>query len=231
MKKIELYNILSKFDFNTLINQNLTPTEIHKKIYQSCEEANSPSPSPNAIKTYIKNNLNLQWKKKKWISYPQNDINNTKGKKKSIPNPSDNITTSHKGTIDEENNHTEEKTASPNQINNDTKAEEKSNTICRKNENNTEDKSEPINNIKQNKSTSKRDTSINTVNFRDEDIDASQYAEYITAFGTEKISISISSFVLDMIEQRICKKYNIKRKGNRSKIIQIALTEYLRITK
>lgn len=191
------------------------------------------TPSPTAINNYIEKYLQLHWntKTKTWIPYGKNDIDSTISKKKSYSNTSNNITISHESIIDEEDNHSEEKAALSNQINDDTKTEEKSTTICNTNKNNNKEKSSPISNINQNKAASKKDPSINTINFKDEDIPPSKYAEYVAALGSEKISISLSSFVLELVEQRICKKYTLNQKRNRSKIIQLALLEYLRLTK
>lgn len=59
-------------------------------------------------------------------------------------------------------------------------------------------------------------------------IDPSQYAEYIEYSGSQKYSLSLSPFVIGLIEDIILGKYNNK-KMSKSKVVQLALIEYIRI--
>lgn len=231
MKKNKILEILSTNNIEYFTTQNVPSSKISKILSEKLGENNTPSPT--AINNYIEKYLQLHWntETKTWIPYEKNDIDSTISKKKGSKKTSNDIVISHESAIDEEDNHVEEKTASSNQTNENIKTKEKSTTICSTNKNNTEEKSSPISNINQNKAASKKDTSINTVNFKDENINVSEYAEYITALGNEKFSLSLSRFVIELVEQRISKKYSVNPKKNRSKIIQLALLEYLRLTK
>ncbi|WP_186431018.1 hypothetical protein [Clostridium sp. BSD9I1] len=59
------------------------------------------------------------------------------------------------------------------------------------------------------------------------DIDYSFYPEYMECYGKEKYSLSLNSFVITKVEEIILEKYN--KKMSKSKIINIALMEFIRI--
>lgn len=225
MKRKEICNILSKFNFEPLISKNMNPNKISDKI--SLKLGETKAPTQTAIKTYIKNTFNLQWdtKTKSWISYQKDANSNKIRSKKSHSKDNNTITICHESELDEDVPYEKaEMNSLSNKLDNHSETEENSNT-----QSNTDISSFKAKN-EENKLIPKKDTT-NTKELKDENILPAEYAEYITAFGTNKYSLSLSCFILELIEQRISKKYNLTRKGNRSKIIQIALTEYLRITK
>ncbi|MBE6069175.1 MAG: hypothetical protein E7211_15985 [Clostridium lundense] len=58
-------------------------------------------------------------------------------------------------------------------------------------------------------------------------IDPSRHPEYIESYGSKKYSFSLSPFVIRLVEEIILEKYNNKKMNN-SKIIQLALLEFIR---
>lgn len=221
MKKDKLLNLFNEFDFKMFIKNNMTSYKIRKAICEKVSE--SECPSTTAITNYIKKEFNLQWDTKthSWNTYKSNTNKTSKSKKKVSPKDTNILTINHENKLSDESCTDNSPKLKPNQLSLDLTNTQSSSDISNlKNANNDALK---CNNSSTNKILNKGSL--------DETISPSQYAEYMSTSPNEKFSICINSFVMKLLEERVCNKYNLTLKRNRSKIIQTAIIEYLRITK
>ncbi|KGM96371.1 hypothetical protein Z968_06530 [Clostridium novyi A str. 4552] len=223
MKKDKLLNLFNEFDFKMFIKNNMTSYKIRKAISEKVSE--SDCPSTTAITNYIKKKFNLQWDTKthSWNTYKSNTNITSKSKKKVSPKDTNTLTINHENKLSDESCIYNSPKLKPNQLSLDlTNTESNSNISNLKTVNNDT--------LKCNNSNTTRLS--NKAYFNDNiNYDVSQCYEYIAASENMKISISINCELFEIIKKLLCEKYNIKRKGNRSKIIHLALMECLKFNK
>lgn len=220
MKKDKLLNLFNEFDFKMFIKNNMTSYKIRKAICEKVTE--SECPSTTAITNYIKKEFNLQWDTKthSWNNCKSNINNTSKSKKKVSPKDTNTLTINHENKLSDESCINNSPKLKSNQLSIDL-------TNTKSNGNISNLKTVNNDTLKCNDSNTNRLS--NKTYFNDNiNYDVSQCYEYIAASENIKMSISINCELFKIIKKLLCEKYNLKSKGNRSKIIHLALMECLK---
>ncbi|KEI06586.1 hypothetical protein Z957_12015 [Clostridium sp. K25] len=223
MKKDKLLNLFNEFDFKMFIKNNMTSYKIRKAICEKVSE--SECPSTTAITNYIKKEFNLQWDTKthSWNTYKSNTNKTSKSKKKVSPKDTNILTINHENKLSDESCIVNSPKLKPNQLSIDLTNTQSSSDISNlKNANNDVLKCDNSNTNR----LSNKGYFNDNINY-----DLSQCYEYIAASENMKTSISINCTLFEIVKKLLCKKYNIKRKGTRSKIVHLALMECLKFNK
>lgn len=226
---------------NLLINENSINSNLSEK----------------GNKKYKQNSNLLESKNKEKVT-PNNTENKTtnsskKSREKGIKNSPETFTKTHEIEIDDDDNsipkdedlsssnHSTNSNPSEkinkNTTENNTVLESKNNKKSTSDESNNETnkninqllKPEKVNTIEKDIVNTQDHFSSQNSKFNYENIDPSEYSLYIELYGNEKYSLSLSPFVIGKIEEIILKKYK-KKSMNKSKLVQLALIEFIRLT-
>lgn len=235
----ELDNVLKNTELKALIKSGCYAYEIENFAFRNLGEYKCPN--IDEIISYIENNFNFIWDayNEEWISSRKHDNTGNNSNKKGTHKVETSLTTFHETEIPSED--------IPQDSDKDPKTNKKNDSLSQ------DENSTPIGTQIGLSLTTNNEENIHTINFTsgteppaekittpklskdnnfiDENIDPSEYPKFILIFGSTKFSVSLSNFILELTEQRITKNFGIKRNRNRSKIIELALVEYLRLTK
>jgi len=146
-----------------------------------------------------------------------------KGRKKGEKKSTETFTKTHEIEIDDNNNYNIEDS---NQSLNGEKNTSANNKNKNCNNTNSSLKSKKIDNV--DTSTSIDSSSNLNLKSKYKNEDPSLYLQHLESNGSKKYSLSLSPFVVDLIEEIILEKYN-KKQMNKSKIVQLALIEFITI--
>lgn len=230
---------LENSNIKELISQNISITKIMNSLKFSTPNAKLPSKS--TVQTYISSYLNLLWDKthKKWYSPLPNLL-------ASYCSTNDSLVTKHSDIINLSNELSITTTSSSSTLIEQVNlfSNNLSNESTDSNGNEVKESSDDSTNIsKSNEDLSINDNYISKENFDLPpsmpripicDDDFSLYPKYITLSDSKKISISINSFIINAVIETVNKDIScigFNSNNSLSTIIQVALLDYLRLTK